>query len=699
MMRFSLTGLLLLLHLSVFSQVFNPVQWKYSFSKSETKVGENVDLIFTAVVEEGWHLYASDFDPNLGPIVLSFKFTPHASYKLIGKIKSIAPKKKYDDIFGGDYTYFEGKGVLKQTVKLLATDPVIGGELTGQACTNSDGRCVQVQDEFQFEGLKVIAGTIPNPEALPNKQTLIKDTVKTSVAAKPVIPPMPDRGLNKINLKLKERGASQEASSLWDFILLAFAAGLLALVTPCVFPMVPMTVTFFTNTSATRGHAIRKAFIYGGSIVGIYGIIGLVISRFNGPEVANVLATHWAPNLLFFFIFLFFGLSFLGLFEITLPSSFVNKVDAQAEKGGIAGVFFMAFTIVLVSFSCTGPIVGNILVLAAGKEILKPVVGMLSYSLAFAIPFTLFAIFPNWLNKLPKSGGWLNVIKVSLGFIELALGLKFFSVADQVYHWNLLDREIYIAIWFVLFLLLGIYLLGKIRLPHDSETHVTTVPRLLLAIASFAFATYLLPGMFGAPLKALSGYLPPLSTHDFDVPGIIRENTPGAGRAQSDSSQCEEPRYADRLHLPHGLRGYFDYKQALKCAREKNIPLFIDFTGHGCVNCREMEANVWSDPAVLAILKKDYQVVALYVDDPKEVPLNEAYISPYDQKKKKTIGAQNADLQIRKYSNNAQPFYVLLDPYTEQPLAQPVGYEGSVVKFLDFLKEGKDNFKLLAKPE
>ena len=318
---------------------------------------------------------------------------------------------------------------------------------------------------------------------------------------------------------------------------------------------------------------------------------------------------------------------------------------------------------------------------------------MVTYASAFAIPFTLFAMFPSWLSKLPKSGGWLNVVKVSLGFIELALGLKFLSIADQVYHWHLLDREIYIAIWIVIFILLGVYLLGKLRMPHDSHVEKTSVSRLILAIASFTFAMYLFPGMFGAPLKALSGYLPPLSTHDFDVPNIIRQYSGGVKSTTIEMTLCEEPKYGDILHLPHGLKGYFDYNQARECAKKLNKPLFIDFTGHGCVNCREMEANVWADPAVLNLLKNDYLVVALYVDEPKKVEESAIYTSAYDGKQKKSIGSQNADRQITKFNNNAQPYYVLLDPHTEQPLALPIGYDKSIPNFVKYLESGKKRFK------
>jgi thiol:disulfide interchange protein DsbD len=374
------------------------------------------------------------------------------------------------------------------------------------------------------------------------------------------------------------------------------------------------------------------------------------------------------------------------LFEIVLPNSLINRADAQTEKGGIVGIFFMAFTLVLVSFSCTGPIVGSLLVASAGGEIIKPIIGMAAFSSAFAIPFTLFAAFPQWLKSLPKSGGWLNSVKVVLGFLEIALALKFLSVADQVYHWNLLDREVFLSLWIVIFALIGFYFLGKIRLPHDSETKVVSIPRLLLAIATFAFVVYMVPGLWGAPLKALSGYLPPQTSQDFSLHNSLTTS--------NDSAQTplgETPKYADLFHMPQGLQGFFDYKQALSYAKKVNKPVFIDFTGHGCVNCREMEARVWSDPAVMSRLQNDYVLVALYVDDKTELPEANWYTSTYDSRVKKTIGAQNADLQITKYNNNAQPHYCLVDSNGDL-LVAPKNYDRSVENFVAFLDMGKQKF-------
>jgi thiol:disulfide interchange protein DsbD len=392
---------------------------------------------------------------------------------------------------------------------------------------------------------------------------------------------------------------------------------------------------------------------------------------------------------------MFFAASFLGMFEITLPGWMITKTDKQADRGGLTGAFFMAFTLVLVSFSCTGPLVGAILVESAGGAFLKPIVGMLGFSIAFALPFTLFAFFPSWLSNLPKSGGWLNSVKVVLGLIELALGLKFLSIADQTYHWGILDREIYLAIWIVIFAILGFYLLGKIKFANDSDVKHVSVPRLAMAIITFSFVVYLIPGMFGAPLKALSGYLPPQTTHDFDINKIVRDNLRVAeygGDAADKKRLCDSPKFHEFLHLPHGLDGYFDYEQGMACAKKLNKPVFIDFTGHGCVNCREMEANVWADPRVLKRLRNDYVIIALYVDDKTKLPEQEWVRSEYDHKMKKTIGKKYADFQISRFGVNAQPYYVLLD-HDGKMLTSPRAYDLNVDAFIEFLDDGLKSFE------
>ena len=680
------------------AQIINPTHWSFSVSKKNLKAGEEAELIFKVRLDATWHLYSNDFDPNLGPKVAVFKFNPAKEYKLIGGVKPIGAVEEYDEIFEGKVRLFHHHAEFRQKVKILAPCSISGSYET-QSCSDKAGKCVDQDGDFTFGPFGVSEGgdegkTNPDP-AVSNQeepaQIAAVDSAKTTSSAdSQPMTAAPTETVTTDSLKAgSETPATSEApadeESLWAFFLAAFISGLVALLTPCVFPMIPMTVTFFTRQSKSRAEGISKAGLYGLSIILLYVLIGTAVSRINGPEFANFVSTHWAPNVFFFLIFLLFGLSFLGLFEIVLPSSLVNMADRQSDKGGIYGIFFMAFTIVLVSFSCTGPIVGSILVESAGGAVLKPIIGMFGYSLAFALPFTLFAIFPQWLSSLPKSGGWLNSVKVVLGFLELAFALKFLSIADLAYHWRILDREVYLAAWIVLFTLMGFYLLGKIRLPHDSAMEKLPVMRLALAIVVFSFVVYMIPGMWGAPLRALSGYLPPESTQDF------RPQAGGTGSGHSNSRAiglCDAPRHAEILHLPHEIQGYFDLKQALACAKEKNKPVFIDFTGHGCVNCREMEANVWFQPEVLKRLKEDFIVTALYVDDKTELPQSEWYVSPYDNKEKKTIGKQNADLQVRNYQSNTQPLYVLLAP-DGSLLAPPRSYDLDVEGFVKFLESGK----------
>ncbi|MHA4736925.1 protein-disulfide reductase DsbD family protein [Dyadobacter sp. MSC1_007] len=688
----------LLLTFAAFSQIQkSKAHWTYTFSKPEVKKGETVDLVFTAVIDKDWYMYSSDFDPDLGPMLTTFTFEKNKTFEVVGKLKPQNPKTKYEEVWQGNVRYFEGKGVFKQTVKILSDNPVIKGTSEYQTCSHVTGLCIPGNEDFEFKGLKVASAGAVTPAATDPSQPTVSATSSKEPATVAVAPKTDTASVATVPAPNDPASATNEATdgstqlvrtdenpttdkSLWGFALAAFLSGLVALLTPCVFPIIPMTVSFFTNQEKGK----LKAFVYGISIILIYTLIGTVVSRLNGPAFANFLSTHWLPNLLFFGIFFVFGLSFLGLFEIVLPSGFVNKMDQKADQGGYAGVFFMAFTLVLVSFSCTGPIVGSLLVASAGGEVVKPIIGMAAFSAAFAIPFTSFALFPQWLKSLPKSGGWLNTVKVVLGFLELALALKFFSIADQVYHWNLLDREVYLAFWIVIFAMLGFYLLGKIRTPHDSPLEKVSVPRILLSIITFTFVVYMLPGMWGAPLKALAGYLPPQSTLDFDL------NKRTAGAAPSAVSG-EARKYADLFHLPHELEGFFDYNEALAYAKKVNKPVFIDFTGHGCVNCREMEARVWVDPAVLKRLREDYVIVALYVDDKTELPEAQWYTSKYDNKVKKTIGAQNADLQIVKYNNNAQPHYCLVD-HEGKLLVSPKNYDLDPAKFAAFLDSGKAAF-------
>ena len=693
----------LLLPIATFAQIIKPATWTFSASKSTAKVGDVISLNLTANIKDGYHIFSSQVNPKItdGPLPTVFTFSPNKTYELVGKVKPVSTvETKYEEIWEGDTYLMHGAAKFVQQVRLLATNPQISGNVSYQVCTDNDGQCIPGEEEFTIAGLTVTdaprSSTTTAIATAPQANSVItKPTSESTVAATTATPALTTtEGISEPTVgeavKAPEATLDAEAAtpaetadtSMMGFIVAAFLSGLVALLTPCVFPIIPMTVSFFTNQAGGRW----KALLFGASIIGIYVLVGTVVSRINGPAFANFVSTHWLPNVLFFAIFFVFGLSFLGLFEIVLPTSLVNSADARAERGGLAGVFFMAFTLVLVSFSCTGPIVGSLLVASAGGEVIKPIVGMTAFSSAFAIPFTLFAAFPQWLKSMPKSGGWLNSVKVILGFLELALALKFLSIADQVYHWGLLDREVFLSFWIVIFALIGFYFLGKVRLPHDSETKAVSVPRLLMAIVTFAFVVYMIPGLWGAPLKALSGYLPPETSQDFSL-----YNRTNSSNTTAANQLGETPKYANLFRLPHQLQGFFDYKQALAYARKVNKPLFIDFTGHGCVNCREMEARVWSDPAVLSRLQNDYVVVALYVDDKTELPESDWYTSTYDNKVKKSIGAQNADLQITKYNNNAQPHYCLVDS-NGKLLVSPKNYDRSIENFTAFLDAGKAKF-------
>ena len=695
-MRFISVQLSLLFLLFSFiskAQILQPAKWTTEVSKNTVNAGGEVELIFKATIEENWYMYANDFDADCGPLLTELAFNDVKNFELVGEMKAVNSTLKHDKVFDCDVKVFTKTAEFRQKIKVLGGPLKISVTIQGQVCTEVDGKCIPFAEDFSFDNIAV-SGKAKEQKAkqeeTPNEES--KNPVNkadSSERVSSVSAPVQIFGENKgpvVDPTVLEGEADQKHESMWRYMLLAFLLGLTSLITPCVFPMIPMTVTFFLKDNQTKREGIRKAIIFGISIIVIYTIAGTVFALAFGAEGLNALATHWIPNLFIFAMFIVFALSFLGLFEINAPYKLVNKADQAAEKGGLVGVFFMSATLVLVSFSCTIPIVGNVLVMAAGGEVITPVLGMLAYSAAFAIPFTLFAIFPEWMKGLPKSGGWLNTVKVTLGLLELALAFKFFSIVDQTYHWGILDRDVNIAIWIVIFSLLGFYFLGKIRMSSDSPVEKVTVPRLMVSILTFSFVIYLIPGLWGAPLKALAGYLPPMYTHDFDLISLTRN--------ENQNLICEEPKYGDFLHLPHGLKGYFDYDQALACARQQNKPLFIDFTGHGCTNCREMEANVWADPLVLEKLKKDFVVVALYVDDKTELPQNEWYTSKYDSKVKKSIGKQNADLQITNLNNNAQPFYVLVGK-DERLLAWPKAYDKSVENFVEFLERGRKTYNKL----
>ena len=662
------TFLVLLLPMMAKAQILEPVQWTVETEKLNKN---EYNIVFKAEIEDHWHLY-SQYTPFGGPMPLYFEFTDTLGIERIGGV--VEPKAiiKYSDIFEIDEHFFENEAVFTQKVKLVDDAATVAGVITGQACKES---CVQLTYDFEVQ--------LGEP-------AVVKDATEESSAG---------------------------GESLWALIIEAIIWGFAALMTPCVFPMVPMTVSFFLHGDENKAVGRFKAIMYYVFIVALYTLpiaaIILITWIFGGDSVIadifNWISTSWVTNILFFIVFMVFAASFFGAFEIQLPSSWVNKSDSkQSSSKGLGGVFFMALTLVLVSFACTGPIVGTVLIKSTSGEFWTPIITMMVFAMAFGLPFALCALFPSLLQNMPQSGGWLNSVKVVLGFVEIALGFKFLSVADQTYHWGLLDREVYLAIWIVCFTLLGLYLLGKIKFAHDSDVQHLSVFRLILCIVVFTFVVYMIPGMWGAPLKALSGYLPPQQTMDFDLKRINQENADKVinyvdakmsnlsvqaeqlDKKVSAAVLCEEPKYADIFHLPHGLKGYYDYEQALACAKAQNKPIYIDFTGHGCVNCREMEANVWSDPRVLEMLRNDYVIVALYVDDKTKLP-KEEWIIGSDGKEKKSIGRVNADFQISKFNTNAQPYYCLMG-HNGELLVDPRAYDLDRDAFVDFLKKGVENF-------
>lgn len=622
------------------------VQWKQEVKDNGNG---NYTLVVKAVIDEGWHIY--DATHSITPTTI--EFTPSEGVTLEGSLRALSTAKPVSDEFFGDYGEYEGEALYEQDVTLKGEGGTVTALVNYQACT--EGSCTAPTDtELKFE---------------------IGNTTSAAPQA-----------------EIKEVKNVASSGSLWGMILEAIIWGLAALVTPCVFPMIPMTVSFFMKGSGSPTKGRINASLYGLFIVLLYTLpiaAIIIITRLIGggavtADIFQWLATHWLPNILFFIVFMVFAASFFGAFEITLPSWLVNKSDAQSEKGGIAGIFFMALTLVLVSFSCTGPIIGSVLIKSTAGEFWEPIITMLAFSITFALPFTVFAFFPSVLKKLPKSGGWLNSVKVVLGFVEVALGFKFLSVADQVYHWGILDREVYLAIWIVVFTLLGFYLLGKIRFAHDSEVTHIGVGRLTLAIAVFSFVVYLIPGMWGAPLSKLSGYLPPQTSLDFDLSQI--KSAP----VQSNTSSTSGVKYGDVLHLPHGLNGFFDLEEAEAYAAKVDKPVFIDFTGHGCVNCREMEARVWSDPAVLELLN-EYVICALYTDDKMTLPQSE-WVVAENGKTLKSLGKVNAHYALTRFGVNAQPYYVLQGK-NEEILVEPRGYNLDVDEFVAFLRKGLEAYR------
>ncbi|WP_295959528.1 cytochrome c biogenesis protein CcdA [uncultured Alistipes sp.] len=659
------------------------VNWKSSVEHLE---GDAYRIILEASIPAPYHMY--DMGPyEGGPNATTITFTPGEGVTLEGGVEQLStPERHYDKTFEMEIGTFAGKARFAQKVKLTAAKAAVTAELEWMIC--DDTSCMPPEDTQMTVELTAQPGT----PAVGNTAATVEDGAAdgksggvsaTAAHDATVAPAQKDAAGN---------------GTLWALIIEAILWGFAALLTPCVFPMVPMTVSFFMKSSGSPAMGRFRAGMYGFFIVALYTLpiaAIILITRIVGgdavtADIFNWLATHWLPNVLFFLVFMVFAASFFGAFEITMPSWMVNKSDSKADSKGLAGIFFMALTLVLVSFSCTGPIVGSVLIKSTAGEFWSPIVTMLAFSVAFALPFTIFAFFPSVLKKLPKSGGWLNSVKVVLGFIEVALGMKFLSVADQTYHWGLLDREIYLAVWIVTFSLLGLYLLGKIKFAHDSDMPYLGVGRLALAIITFSFVVYLIPGMWGAPLKGLSGYLPPLHTQDFVVGQGGPAATAGEDARMLLTVDGKKPKHSDFLHLPHGLEGFFDLKEAEAYAAKVGKPLFIDFTGHGCVNCREMEARVWSDPQVLDILRNDYVIVALYSDDKKVLPENE-WVTTDSGKVLKSLGKINSYFALKTFGVNAQPYYVL-QGRDGKTLVPPRGYDLNVDGFVKFLKSGVEAY-------
>ena len=626
-----------LLSLAAFAQG-QLVTWS---SHVEAGEGNKTTIVFTGKIAEGYHTYTltDEFSAT------EFQDLAIEGGEFVGEPYELSTPVEETDEFGDPARHYYNEIVIAQDVKVTAGKAVVTGTIFTNACTG--GAC-----KAEYYDFEVTAA-----------------------------------------------GAKQKTAFPWGLILQAILWGFAMLLTPCVFPMVPMTVSFFLKGSESVAQGRFKAGMYGLFIVLLYTLpiaLLIVITRIIGGEsvtadIFNWIATHWLPNILFFIIFMVFAASFFGAFEITLPQSLVNKSDKGSDKKGLAGVFFMALTLVLVTFSCTGPIVGNVLIQATSSNGAWwiPIVTMLAFSVAFALPFTLLAFFPSLLKDLKKSGGgWLNTVKVVMGFIEVALGFKFLSMADQTYHWGLLDREIYLAIWIVVFTLLGFYLLGKLKFAHDDDVPHISVTRLSLAIVVFSFVVYMVPGMWGAPLSGLSGYLPPISTQDYVLaPGA----TSHVVTTDEAPVQAEGKKY-DFLHLPHNLEGYFDLEQGLEAAKEAGKPVFVDVTGHACVNCREMEQRVWSDPAALDILRNEYVIVALYVDDKHKLPEEDWVTDAQTGKVYKDLGRVNSYIARERFNVNAQPNYVLLSPDGEI-LVPTHSYDLSVENFIKFLNSGIDAYK------
>lgn len=639
-------------------QMLHPAKWTFT---SEVKNDNKIELQFKLELDDEWHIY-SQFTPPIGPLPMEVTFEPSDCYSRLGKVKEPKPISEYDSSFGGKVLMFAGEVLFRQEIKLNGNGCTVKGRIDYQACKES---CIQLDTSFVF----VVGNGKIEKEEVPILIT--KDTAKAAVTD-PALSNDDFKPDNNIQLEEACSDGSGESPKTSRTFLAIFIAGmlggLLALLTPCVFPMIPMTVSFFTKRSGSRRKGITNALIYAASIILIYVTLGLIVTISFGSDALNALSSNAFFNLSFFIIFVIFAISFFGAFEITLPSWIINKADSASDRGGLIGIFFMAFTLSLVSFSCTGPIIGTLLVEAAqGQSYIGPLAGMFGFSFALAVPFALFSLFPGWLNSLPKSGGWLNTVKVSLGFIELALALKFLSNVDLAYHWGFLQRELFISIWVIIFLLLGLYLLGKIKLSHDTEVKYISTGRLMFALIVFTFTIYLIPGIWGAPLKLISGFPPPEFYKEWKT---------------GKESEC-----------PHNLNCFHDYEEGMAYAKSQGKPVMLDFTGWSCVNCRRMEDNVWSNPAILKKLTNDYVIISLYVDDKMVLPSEKQFTSSTSGKLIRTTGNKWSDFQASIYGTNSQPYYVLIDNQAKI-LAQPIGGLVSIKDYDSFLEEGLCRFKL-----
>jgi len=644
-MKKLLTIIACLVHVATFAQIDTPVHWTFAASPAGD---HQVEITATARIDEGWHLYSQFLDEG-GPVPTSFRFINNQDYYLVnGVTESPAARQGYDSTFQMTILYHEKSVTFKQLITYIDPATHVKGLVHYMVCSGQ--KCLPPAD-LNFE-----IAVDPKMAAAGNTAAMSKDNT---------IPVKPDTVTGSNN-------------SILSIFLAGFLGGLTAFFLPCIYPMVPLTVSFFTKRSGTRSQGIRVALIYGCSIIVIYVGLGLLITAIFGASALNEAASSAAFNLLFFVILLVFALSFLGAFEITLPSVFVNKIGRQSEKGGGIGLFFMAFTLALVSFSCTGPLIGTLLVEAVSKgSYLGPASGMFGFSLALALPFTLFAIFPSWLKGLPKSGGWLNTVKVTLGLLELALAFKYLSNVDLAYHWGLLSRDLFLVIWIIIFGVLAFYLLGKIRLSHDAEVQALSIPRLLLAMLVLVFTVYLIPGLFGAPLKGISGWLPPQQTQEFTLSAVAPAKQEGRSTHK----------YAGLFHAPENIDAFYDYEEGMAYAKKVHKPVLLDFTGWSCTNCRKMEAAVWSDPGVLKRLKEDYVLISLYVDDRTPLSSSEKYVSKVSSKSVNTLGQKWSDLQAARFNTNAQPFYVVLDP-DGKPAAGPRAFNLNIKAYTDFLDQG-----------